>query len=139
VARIKVGKGRCEVTIDGALASSLETELREALGPVGTTMQSAADGILKDARADWPVKSGKSKASLADSLRVHPDSFQVEVVLYSPLSYVRYIKSTKVGSKDESVRDRSPFQDLLRKPAREAEKTLAKTLPGVVGKALTGG
>lgn len=136
---IKVGRGRTEVTITGALADGLEAELREALGPVGTTMQEEADAILKAAKAAWPVKSGESRDSLKTALRVHPGEFKVEVQLYSPLAYVRYVKSTKVGDKEDAVRNRSPFQDLLRKPAREAEKKLATVLPGVIGRALSGG
>lgn len=135
---LKVGKGRNEVTLSGALADGLEAELRAALGPVGERMQAEGDRILKAAREQWPVWSGTSRDSLATSLRVHPEGFAVEVVIFSPLEYVRYIKSTRVGDKKNEVRPRSPLQDLLRKPAREAEKLLATELPAIIAKAFGG-
>ena len=133
---IKVGRGRCEVTIDGPLGDGLEHELREALGAVGEVMQAKADGILRTAKRDWPVKSGESRDSLRTSLRVHPGEFKVEVQIYSTLEYVRYVKSTKVGEEKDVVRVRSPFQELLLKPARAAEKELKTDLPAVLGRAI---
>lgn len=133
---IKVGKGKAEVTITGVLADGLEAQLREALGPVGDTIDGVAGRIQATAKADWPVKSGRSRDAITRSLRVHPDAFLVESVIYSDVPYAYYIISTKIGTKNDSLRPRSPFQELLRKPAKAATSELKTTLPEVIGRAL---
>lgn len=135
---LRVGKGKSMVTIEGALADGLEAELRTALGPVGDAMQAEADRIVREAKADWPVKSGRSRDAWRTDLRIHPGSFEVDVYISNPYSYTRYVKSTKVGKEDDATRLRSPFQTLVRKPARAADKELAKVLPSIIARALEG-
>lgn len=133
---IKVGKGRAEVTIEGSIADNLEREIRGLLGPVVDAMDAEADKILANIQKEWPVKTGKSRDAWAKFLRVQPSTFIVEVVLSNPYDYVRYVKSTKVGSDDNATRLRSPLQTLVRKPAREAEKALKTELPAILAKRL---
>lgn len=130
---IKVGKGRAEVTITGALADDLERELRELLGPLAEEMQREADRILQEEiLPNWPVKSGRSRDGWKTSLRVHPGSFEVEVVIFNEHDYARYIKSTRVGERENATRIRSPFQEHVRKPVRAAEKELATRMADVL-------
>lgn len=130
---IKVGKGRSEVTITGALADDLERELRQLLGPVADELQREADRILQEEiLPNWPVKTGQSRDGWKTSLRVHPDSFEVEVVIFNDLDYTRYVKSTRVGAKKDATRLRSPFQEHVRKPVLAAEKQLATRLAEVL-------
>ena len=131
---IKVGRGRAEVTITGALAADLERDFRRLLGPVADAMQAEADAIIKnEIKPSWPIKSGKSRAGWATLLRVDPSSSIVEIVLSNPERYVRYISSTKVGKKADSTRVRSPLVAHVRKPAAKARRVLAKrTLPALL-------
>lgn len=133
---IRVGKGRSAVTIDGPLADGLEREILDALGPVAERMQEAADGVVATARADWPIKTGKSRDAFKTALTVQPGSFMVEVSVINTAPYTKYIKSTKRGDREDSTRLRSPLQTLVRKPAREATKTLRRDLPMVLAKSL---
>jgi len=137
---IKVGKGRSEVTIDGALGEDLEAELRGILGPVVDEMEAEANRILQEEIGPkWPVKSGKSRDAWTTSLRVQPGELSVEVVLSNPYNYTRYIKSTKVGEKEDATRIRSPLSVHVRKPAKAAVKELAQRLPDVIARALEEG
>ena len=137
---IKVGKGRSEVTIDGALGEELEAELRSLLGPVVDEMEEEANRILRDEIApNWPVKSGKSRDAWTSTLRVQPGELSVEVVLSNPYNYTRYIKSTKLGEKEDATRIRSPLSVHVRKPARKAARDLADRLPDVIARALEEG
>lgn len=137
---IKVGKGRSEVTISGALGDEIEAELRSILGPVADEMQAQADRIIEEEiNPNWPVKSGKTRDAWATSLRVQPGEFTVEVVLRNPHTYTRYIKSTKVGRSEDATRIRSPLQVHVRKPARAAVKELARSLPDVIARAIDAG
>ena len=133
---IKVGKGRSEVTITGALADGIERELRGILGPVADELDREADAILDRLEDEWPVKTGRSAEAWTKTLRVQPGSFEVDVAIANPFRYVRYIKSSKVGAKDDATRVRSPLTTLVRRPARAATKRLRDTLPPILAKHL---
>ena len=134
--RIRVGRGRSAVIIEGVLAGELDRELRKLLGPVADRMQKEADSIIEDARKVWPIKTGKSRDSWETVLTVLPGTFEVEVSMLSDLKYTRYIRSTKEGTKDLATRLRSPLQAHVRKPARASKKVLKKELPAILGRAL---
>lgn len=134
--RIRVGRGRSAVIIEGVLAGELDRELRKLLGPVADRMQQEADSIIEDARKVWPIKTGKSRDSWETVLTVLPGTFEVEVSMLSDLKYTRYIRSTKEGTKDLATRLRSPLQAHVRKPARASKKVLKKELPAILGRAL---
>lgn len=136
---IKFGKGRAEVEITGALADGLERELLAALGPVGDELMRTADRILRDEiLPNWPVASGKSRDAWRKSLRVQPGEFRVEVVLSNPFEWTRYLKSTKVGEKDNATRLRSPLVKHVREPARASEAALKTAIPEIIARALNG-
>ena len=134
---IKIGKGKASVTIEGPLAEDLERELRSILGPVADEIDREAEAIMAKIKAEWPVKSGKSRDSWSTALRVIPDSFCVDAAITSDVEYVRYMKSTKVGRKNDSVRIRSPLQTLVRAPSRAAAKALRERLPAVLARHLS--
>lgn len=134
---IKVGKGRSEVTIDGPITESIEAELRDAMGTLIDEMEREADQILQvEIATKWPIKSGRSLGAWFKSLRIHPDSFEVEVVLDNPFTYTRYIRSTKIHKSEDVVRLRSPLVEHARKPATKARRRLRKTLPILLAQAL---
>lgn len=133
---IRVGKGRSAVKIDGPLADGLEKQIRQILGPVADKMQEEADQIMEQAKAEWPVKTGKSAAAFSTILTVTPGTFRVEVSVLNSAPYTYYIKSTKVGDIEDKVRIRSPLQTLVRKPARAVTRRLKKELPAILAAAL---
>lgn len=136
---IKVGRGRSEVTITGSLAEGIEADLRKALGPVADELDRVTDGIMARVHAEWPVKSSESRDAWRSALRVQPQSWFVESVLYNPLTKVRYILSTKVGRQRNATRLRSPLVALVRTPVREAKRELKQTLPPIIGRVLQEG
>lgn len=137
MAVLKFGKGRSEVTISGALAERLDRELRDVLGPVADELQRHADEILRNARAQWPVKSGRSQRSWDTALRIQPGSFEIEVSMFNTAgNYVNLIRSTKIGRQKEATRLRSPTSAHVRKPRTEARRELRKTLPKILGEHL---
>lgn len=133
---IRVGKGRSAITIDGPIADGLEQELRAILGPLAVKMDQEAIQIMEDAQAEWPVESGKSRDAFSTVLTVVPGTFQIEVSILNKAPYTRYIKSTKVGKKEDATRIRSPLQKLVVKPSRAVTKRLKKELPLILAKAL---
>ena len=135
---IKVGKGRSQVTVTGALAEDLMRDFRQILAPVNDAMQAEADKIMDtEIKWKWPVKSGKSRESMETVLRVDPGSSVVEVVFRNDQPYIRFIRSTKVGKREDKTRIRSPLVTHIRKPARAARRVLAKrTLPPLLAGAI---
>lgn len=134
---IKVGRGRAEVTISGALAEDLDRQIRGILGPVAKELQAEADEILQQARAEWPRASGESADSWSTALRVHPSTMGVEVVLFSRVPYIRYIRSTKVGRKAKATRLRSPLVKLVREPVRDGRRGRVERLTEVLAEHLS--
>lgn len=136
---IKVGKGKDEVTIDGILGADLEAEIRGWLGPIADEMEKEADTIRERIRTDWPIKTGKSRAAWQTTLRVHPGSMLVEIHFSNEHVFVRWIQSTKLGRQTDARRLRSPMWTEVRTPAREVTKTLMRTLPWVLARAIETG
>ena len=136
---IKVGKGRRTVTITGPLAEDLEREIRELLGPVADELQRAIDEVLAEAKKVWPVVSGKSRDSLKTAIRFPGDGFLVEVIAYSDERYVKFIKSTKVGKRQDATRLRSPFVAHVRTPALGRRRELRRRLPLILAEAIEDG
>ena len=135
---IKVGKGRSQVTVTGALAEDLMRDFRQILAPVNDAMQAEADGIMRDEIAKkWPVKSGKSRDGWTTVDRVEPGTSKVEVLLVNPVPYVRFINSAKLGKKADRVRVRSPYRE-LRKPGSAARRRLKKVLPAILATGIQG-
>ena len=122
--------------IEGALADSIEAEVRDLLGPVADRLQDEADRILAEAREQWPVKTGKSRDGWETVLTLQPGTWEVEVSMLNPVEHTRYIKSTKVGESDDATRVRSPMQAHVRKPALDAKKVLKRDLPELLARAL---
>lgn len=135
---IKVGRGRAEVTITGALAAQLDRDFRRLLGPVADAMQAEADGIMRDEIAKkWPIKTGKSRDGWTTVDRFEPGTSKVEVLLVNPVPYVRFINSAKLGKKADRVRVRSPYRE-LRKPVSAARRRLKQVLPAILATGIQG-
>jgi hypothetical protein len=135
---VRVGRGRNAVTITGPLADGIEADIRQILGPVADVLERAADEVLRDSiMPNWPVKSGKSLKAWDKRIQIEPDSWNVGVELYNPLTYTRYIKSTKRGRRVDAVRPRSPLQQDARKPAREKLRAVRPELIDALAKSVT--
>ena len=140
MAVIKVGKGRSEVTITGALAVEIDAEIREILGPVADEMQDVIDQKLDEARAVYPELTGAARKSLKSALRVDPGSFTIEVIAFSQgIRYTFFIKSTKVRRRQDMVRLRSPFVEHVRKPVIASRQFLLERLPQILADTINDG
>lgn len=123
--RLTYGTGRASVTLDHDLQRAMESILRETHGSVVHALEESADQVYQDALASWPVKTGKSKAALEQSLRVSSD--RVEAHISNPVEYVYYIRGKAQGGK-------STWTKLVRTPMRKAGKRLVKELGPEIAK-----
>ena len=122
---IRVGRGRNAITLEGLEADQIEAELNAQVGDI------LAVEIRKNAQATWPVKTGKSKDGFYEITTIIDDGQRLEVSILNKEPYVPYIKSTKVGTELDVVRNRSPLGE-MRKAANKARKDIALMLKAVL-------
>jgi hypothetical protein len=128
---IRVGRGRNAITLEGLEADQIEAELNAQVGDILDVLKEQATEIRKNAQATWPVKSGKSKEGFYEVVTIIDDGERLEVSILNKEAYVPYIKSTKVGTQLDVVRNRSPLGE-LRKTANKARKDIALMLKAVL-------
>ena len=123
MAQIKKKVGGGQATVGGILAdpSKISNAVAAQLAPF---VESEALAILANARALWPVYSGKSKGALSVQKRAVVGS-RVEYLVGTVVDYGYYIRSTKVGKEKDATRLRNVFQELIRKPTIQANKRIA--------------
>lgn len=76
--------------------------------------------ILDDAKAQWPVRSGRSLASLF--IRDESEGDRVDFRIGADAEYARFIRSTKIGKERDASRYRHVMTEHLQKPVRAARK-----------------
>lgn len=128
---IRVGRGRNAITLEGLEADQIEAELNAQVGDILDVLKEQATIIRKNAQDTWPVKSGKSKEGFYEITTIIDDGQRLEVSILNKEPYVPYIKSTKVGTELDVVRNRSPLGE-MRKAANKARKDIALMLKAVL-------
>tara|TARA_R110000822_G_scaffold36822_1_gene103438 strand:+ start:4290 stop:4712 length:423 start_codon:yes stop_codon:yes gene_type:complete len=128
---IRVGRGRNAITLEGLEADQIEAELNAQVGDILDVLKEQAVEIRKNAQATWPVKTGKSKDGFYEITTIIDDGQRLEVSILNKEPYVPYIKSTKVGTELDVVRNRSPLGE-MRKAANKARKDIALMLKAVL-------
>ena len=121
---IRVGRGRNAITLEGLDADIIEAELNAQVGDILDVLKEQAVEIRKNAQATWPVKTGKSKEGFYEIVTIVDDGEKLEVSILNKEPYVPYIKSTKVGTEMDAIRNRSPLGE-MRKATTKARKDIA--------------
>jgi hypothetical protein len=135
---IRVGRGRIAIVISGPIADGIERDVRQILGPVVEVMDQAADEVYTESiEPKWPIKTGKSLKAWTKGLQVMPGTWEVSVEWRNPLTYTRYIKSTKEGRRSDVRRIRSPLQQDAMKPARKKTRDIKPLLVDALAKSIT--
>lgn len=111
--------GKATIEMDDTIAASVRRVLDNVAPETTRELQRAADEIADSARAQWPVKTGKSKAGLVTGLRVTASA--VESFIGNDVGYVYYIKGKGQGGK-------STWVTLVRTPGRRLGRKLAVRL-----------
>ena len=121
---IRVGRGRNAITLEGLDADIIEAELNAQVGDILDVLKEQATIIRKNAQDTWPVKTGKSKDGFYEIVTIVDDGERLEVSILNKEPYVPYIKSTKVGTEIDAIRNRSPLGE-MRKATTKARKDIA--------------
>lgn len=134
---IRIKHGRTSAIVRGPDAAELEAMVRRAMGPAVELLERARDDVWSIAKLTWPIFTGNSRASFEPYLLVDLNRYRVEAGMRSDDPAVRFIKSSKHGTKRDSTRIRSPLQADLRRPMTDAGKEIANDLRDAVQRALT--
>jgi hypothetical protein len=94
-------------------------------------LEGATAGVFDFAHANWPVRTGRSKAALGREVRVAPDWSAMRGRVFDDAPYAKFIKSPQIRTGSGSA-----FVDLLRKPTETAGLKLANDLRDTIERTL---
>lgn len=138
---IVVGRGRNQITVGPELAAMVQRVLDQSAPEIAKQLDETISTIRGNAESRWPVgKEHKGKLAgrphsrdmMQQGIRI-VDANTIEAFLFNPAPYAYKIKSHQ-----NSLDGRSPFQELMRKPAIAAGEQLAATLGHVLGEIAEG-
>ncbi len=135
--KIVVGSGKSQVTISPEMSLMVERILKQTSPKILDRLEDTVDAIEANAVAKWPVgkdRKGRehSKDLFEKALRI-AGTDAIEANLTNTADYSYMIKSQKNG-----LGGKSPYQELMRKPAIEAGEKLAEVLAADIA-AIAGG
>lgn len=131
--RVVVGKGRAKVILEGALAGEIEDAMVDSLGPIAEELKARADALREHARERWPVKTGRSRASLRSQIVIDPHRPGAYASVTSDAGYSRFIKWGRYAIK-ENTRGYRVFYDSIPEWAAKQGFTLVRTQPFGAGR-----
>jgi hypothetical protein len=121
MANLRYGTGGLRVTMSDELDQLYRRAIERVAPGVLRRIEDATADVFNAARAEWPVKTGRSRDALEHHVTVSPDQTSVRGSITNPVKYARYIRAKKLDGK-------SAFVELLRKPLRARAADLAEVL-----------
>ena len=127
---IRYGTGKHSIEIDDGIEKMIRRVIDDAFPGVADAIERTTDELYQDAFDAWPVKSGRSKAALTQTLTIDGDTIRRTVLNPAKKAggfpYVFAIR-TKQQDGDENL-----WGLLIRKPGRKAGELLAEELGPVL-------
>lgn len=123
--------GNVTFDVRDGLADAVQRTLRNLDDNVLRRANAAADEVFEEARASWPVKTGRSRDGLERVTTVDVGEGTIRVSIRNTVEYAKYIKAKNLGGK-------SPFVELLRKPLVRVARDLARELVAVARSTVEG-
>lgn len=130
------------VSVDPNLQRVIDRLTGGAFGVVRGAMENEARIIYTDARARWPVKTGRSRDALQMRVALEAEAVEVAITDYArvpkkgggdgPL-YAHFVRSLKVPNTGRA------WLELVRKPMAAARKRLAQDLAEDLARLAGGG
>ena len=123
----RAGRGSTEVVLSGHIEAMVENTLRNMMPTTKATIERHLGAIEASAIDRWPVgKSRKgsnhSREKMDSAVRIlGPD--EIDGIVRNNADYAYYIKTEQNG-----LDGKSPFQELIRKPLKAAEKDIAQAV-----------
>src|SRR5687767_6259119 len=90
--------------------------------------------IYEQARDTWPILTGESRDCLYVTAKVTEHSIKVLIATDDEGGYK--IRSSKVGTEENRVRTRNPWQEHVRKPVFDSVKAVAEDLAELATKSI---
>jgi hypothetical protein len=129
---LTVRDGRATVTLDDGLERIARRAIDEALPGVLELLEREGAAVLEDARAQWPVRSGRSRDGLAVRTVLDLGKGEVVVEIVNAVEYAPWVRPAAwYGSTTAWAR-------LVRDPMRAAHKRAVDQVGRLVVDRLTG-
>lgn len=133
---IRIKHGRTSAIVRGPSAAELEAMVRRAMGPAVELLEQARNDVWDIHYLLWPVFTGNSRKSFEKYLLIDVNKYKIEALMRTDEPAVRYMRSTKHGTKKDATRLRYPLQELRRAMAG-AGKEITSELRDAVQRAMT--
>jgi hypothetical protein len=119
-------EGNVTVTLDEGLARWVEQVLQDTERAVVDHMEREVEKVYEAARADWPVRTGRSRDGLRTALTFDRTRGRVEGSILALVPYSVYIKPRKLRGKTTA------WQQYARGPMTKLKKRLVLELGDVI-------
>lgn len=115
--RVFAGRGGLEVEVDDGVGRLVQRVLRATIPRVVDVIEQRVEQVHREAERAWPVKTGRSLASLEVGIRL-PTSTAVEGFVRNAAPYAYYIRGKAQNGKQTYIA-------LIRTPMRAAARDIA--------------
>tara|TARA_R110000824_G_scaffold123456_2_gene281342 strand:+ start:2808 stop:3206 length:399 start_codon:yes stop_codon:yes gene_type:complete len=130
MAKLRIGRGKSAIVMDDVMDQIFRRAIDNAQPGLLPILERAVSDLERSARAEWPVKTGTSRAALDSGVRFI-GSTGLEAFVVNTADHSPYIRANNLGKK-------SPYQVLIRRPGIKLGKELADTLGDKLARVLTG-
>jgi hypothetical protein len=119
---LRVSEGGVTFSVDSGVEDLVRRAIEQASPGVVAAVEKEVRLVAEDARDQWPVKTGRSKAGLTLTTIVSTDDVRARI--YDDVPYVFYIRPTDLGGK------KTAWNTYVQIPMRTAAKHLAEDILG---------
>jgi hypothetical protein len=112
------------VTVDKSSNDTFRNLLRQVAPKTAAVVEEEMETLEATARANWPVKTGKSRDSMDLVTRARKGAVLTSLVVTAPYAY--YVKSKKLGKNAAKALVLDPATNLADRLARRIADALAK-------------
>ncbi|MEQ1565386.1 MAG: hypothetical protein ABMA64_07090 [Myxococcota bacterium] len=129
--KLKFGSGGIRIEMDDVLDRMYRNALERVAPGVVDQIERATNEVFTEAVAEWPVRTGTSRAGLEQHVTVTAEGDAVRGTITNAVAYSKFIRA-------KSLDGRSPLVELLRKPLRQRAGELSDDLAKMASAELKG-
>jgi hypothetical protein len=124
--RVFYRSGKAQVEIDSGLARLIRRTIANGAPEVAKALDEEAERIYAEARAGWPVKTGRSRDALDHGIRILSET-KVQAWLLNASPYAKFVMLGGPNDPGRKMKGRgkTAMNELIRRPANAAGRRIA--------------
>jgi hypothetical protein len=131
--KLRFGSGSVSVEMDDTLDRMVRAAINKAQPGALREVERATEELYAQAVAQWPVKTGTSRAGLRREVLVSQGLDRIRGRVFNDVDYAKYIRPRALYGADTA------FVAYLRRPAKEIAERLTLRLLDLIPRALIDG